>query len=63
MKAKTVERIFRAKSRQRKALAALPFEKKIEILVKMQKIAREIRQDPRLSVWKIKGNRLKEKLY
>ena len=63
MKAKTVERIFRAKSRQRKALAALPFEKKIDILVEMQKIAREIRKDPRLSVWKIKSSQLQEKLH
>ena len=36
---KVVDSIFRAKSRRRKELANLPFKKKIEILIELQKMA------------------------
>jgi hypothetical protein len=34
-------------------LAKLPFEKKIEIVVELQKAAAGIRKDPRHSVWQL----------
>jgi hypothetical protein len=50
---KVSAKVFRAKSRRRRELAKLSFEKKLKIMVRLQEIAREIRKDPRLRVWKI----------
>jgi len=51
MKNKAAETIFRKKRRRRRQLAQLPFEKKIEIVVELQKTAAAIRKDPRRIVW------------
>lgn len=51
MKNKTVELIFQKKRERRRQLAKLPFEKKIEIVVELQKAAAVIRKDPRHIVW------------
>lgn len=40
----SIEAIFRAKEERRKELANLPFEEKIEILKRLQTIARTIRK-------------------
>ena len=53
MKNKAAEIIFRRKRERRRLLAKLPFEKKVEIVVELQKAAAEIRKDPRLIVWPI----------
>jgi len=53
MKNKTAEIIFRKKRERRRQLARLPFEKKIEIVVELQKTAAAIRKDPRRIVWPI----------
>lgn len=53
MKNKTVELIFQKKRERRRQLAKLPFEKKIEIVVELQKAAAVIRKDPRHIVWPI----------
>jgi hypothetical protein len=46
-------RIFRAKTVRRRQLARLPFEEKIRIVVRLQKIAAGVRKDRRNRVWKI----------
>jgi hypothetical protein len=51
MKNKAAEIIFRKKRERRRQLANLPFEKKIEIVVELQKAAAAIRRDPRRIVW------------
>jgi len=38
------EEIFRAKERRRKELAKLPFEQKIEIVKRLQTVAKEIKR-------------------
>ena len=51
-----IERIIRAKTLRRKELAKLPFEKKIEVLVRLQKIAKGIKRKGRKEekiVWRI----------
>ncbi len=53
MKNKAAERIFRQKRDRRRQLAKLPFEKKIEIVVELQKAAAGIREDSRRKVWPI----------
>ncbi len=53
MKNKTAESVFRKKRARRRQLAKLPFERKIEIIVELQKVAAEIRKDPRHIVWPI----------
>ena len=53
MKDKDIQRISRAKLRRRRELAKLPFDKKIEIIIEMQKIARDIRKDRKYRVWQI----------
>ena len=53
MKNKAAERIFRQKRDRRRQLAKLPFEKKIEIVVELQKTAAAIRKDSRRIVWPI----------
>ena len=51
MKNDAAEIIFRRKNKRRHLLAKLPFEKKIEIVVELQRTAAEIRKDPRRIVW------------
>ncbi len=53
MKNRAAEIVFRKKRKRRRQLARLPFEKKIEIVVELQKTASAIRKDPRRSVWPI----------
>lgn len=53
---KEIERLFREKARRRKELARLPFEKKILILLELQKIARDLGVGPKKAsrfVWEI----------
>ena len=38
------ERLFRAKARRRRQLAALPIEEKIRILIEMQRLSNDIRR-------------------
>ena len=51
VKNRSAEIVFRRKRDRRRRLAELPFEKKIEIVVELQKVASGIRKDPRRSVW------------
>jgi hypothetical protein len=51
MENNAAELIFEKKRERRRRLAKLPFEKKIEIIVELQKIAEGIRKDPRHIVW------------
>jgi hypothetical protein len=69
-KVKKIEKIFRAKDLRRRQLAKLPFEKKIEILVKLQEMAKGIKREENVDkkmIWRIRevkgseGNRLTEK--
>jgi len=53
MKNKAAEDIFRKKRKRRRRLAKLSFEKKIEIVVELQKMAAPIRKDPRHIIWPI----------
>ena len=53
VKATSVGKVFREKDARRRKLAALPFDEKIKILVRLQKIARDIKKDPTLPVWPI----------
>jgi hypothetical protein len=50
---KAAEKVFRKKRDRRRRLAKLPFEKKIEIVVALQKAAAGIRRDSRYIVWPI----------
>jgi hypothetical protein len=50
---KAAERIFRHKRERRSQLARLPFEKKIEILVELQKLARGIPKHADKPIWRI----------
>jgi hypothetical protein len=43
-KRKLAERLFRAKSRRRQRLAALPIEEKVRILIQMQRLSNDIRR-------------------
>jgi hypothetical protein len=51
MKNKSAERVFWQKRERRRQLAQLPFERKIEIIIELQKAAAGIRKDPRHIVW------------
>jgi hypothetical protein len=51
LKNKAAEIIFQKKRERRRQLAKLPFEKKIEIVVELQKATAVIRKDPRHIVW------------
>ncbi len=51
MENKTAAMIFKKKRERRRQLAKLPFEKKIEIIVELQKAASVIRKDPRHVIW------------
>jgi hypothetical protein len=53
MNDKAAEKVFRKKRDRRRRLAKLPFEKKIEIVVALQKAAAGIRKDSRHIVWPI----------
>ena len=52
---KKIDDLFKAKEEFHKKLARLPFEEKIRILVKLQKIANNIKSSSRKkhNVWKI----------
>lgn len=50
---KSADRVFEKTLKCRRQLAKLPFEKKIEIVVKLQRIAAEIRPDKRRQAWPI----------
>ena len=50
---KAARLVFRKKRDRRRRLANLPFEKKIEIVVALQKAAAGIRKDPRHIIWPI----------
>ena len=51
MEAEYPKIIFEKKRARRRQLAKLPFEKKIEIVVELQKAAAGIRGDPRRKAW------------
>ncbi len=51
MKNRAAETVFRKKRERRRLLAKLPFERKIEIVVELQKTAAAIRKNPRRIVW------------
>ena len=51
MKDKTLETVFEKKRERRRQLAKLPFEKKIAIIVELQKTAAAIHKNPRRVVW------------
>jgi len=51
MKNKAANRIFQKKHARRAQLARLPFEKKIEIIVELQKMAGGIGKNARKPVW------------
>lgn len=53
MESKSAEAVFEKKRKRRRQLAKLPFEKKIEIVVELQKAAAGIREDFRRKVWPI----------
>jgi len=53
MKNESAERIFEQKRERRRQLARLPFEKKIEIIVELQKASAEIRKDRRHIIWQL----------
>ncbi|MDH4273394.1 MAG: hypothetical protein OEW18_15580 [Candidatus Aminicenantes bacterium] len=51
MKGEYPKIVFEKKRERRRQLAKLPFEKKIEIVVELQKAAAAIRQDTRRRAW------------
>jgi hypothetical protein len=53
MENKIAARIFLQKRARRAQLAGLPFEKKIEIVVELQKMAKGIRKNAHRAVWPI----------
>jgi hypothetical protein len=53
MKSKSAEAVFEKKRERRRRLAQLPFERKIEIVVELQKAAAGIREDARRKAWPI----------
>ena len=50
---KSAEAVFEKKLKRRRQLAKLPFERKIEIIVELQKAAAGIREGSRRKVWSI----------
>jgi hypothetical protein len=56
MKNSATEIIFKKKRERRRQLAKLPFERKIEIVVELQKTATAIRKDPRRIVWPLQSD-------
>jgi hypothetical protein len=53
MKSKSAEAAFKKKRERRRQLAKLPFEKKIEVVVELQKAAAGIREDLGRRIWPI----------
>ncbi|MBC7360785.1 MAG: hypothetical protein H5U06_00635 [Candidatus Aminicenantes bacterium] len=53
MENKSLDYIFEKERQRRRQLAKLPFEKKIEIIVKLQRVAAGIKKDKRHKVWPI----------
>jgi hypothetical protein len=53
MKSKAAASVFEKKRERRRQLAKLPFEKKIEIVVELQKAAAGIRKDTRHLIWQL----------
>jgi hypothetical protein len=53
MKSKAAASVFEKKRERRRQLSQLPFEKKVEIVVELQKAAAGIRKDSRRIVWPI----------
>ena len=53
MKNKTAERIFAQKRARRAQLAKLPFEKKIKIIVELQKMASGVAKNAKKPIWPI----------
>ncbi len=51
MKSESAEAAFEKKRRRRRQLARLPFEKKIEIVVELQKAAAGIRKNSAHRIW------------
>ncbi len=51
MKNRAAERIFRHKRERRAQLSRLPFEKKIEIIVELQKMAGGIKKKNAKPIW------------
>jgi hypothetical protein len=50
---KSAETAFMKKRERRRQLAKLPFEKKIEIIVELQKAAAGVREDLKRRIWPI----------
>jgi hypothetical protein len=53
MNERAAQAIFKAKEERRRKLAKLPFEEKIRIIVRLQRIAAAIRKDRKLRVWRL----------
>ena len=53
MKNKSAERVFEQKREASAPTGPAPFEKKIEIVVELQKAAAGIRQGPRHIIWQL----------
>ena len=53
MKSESAETVFKKKRERRRLLARLPFEKKIEIIVELQKAAAGIRREPHRKPWEL----------
>jgi hypothetical protein len=53
MKNEPAKTVFEKKRDRRRELAKLPFEKKIEIVVELQKAAAEVRKDTRHLIWQL----------
>jgi len=50
---RAVKKIFWAKAERRRELAQLPFEEKIRIVVRLQKIAAAIRKSSKRKIWRL----------
>ena len=55
MTTKSAEAVFEKKRERRRQLAQLPFERKIEIVVELQKAAAGVCEDLKRRVWPIGG--------
>jgi hypothetical protein len=53
MKNRSAEAVFSKKRERRRQLAKLPFEKKIEIIVELQKAAAGIQKERTRRVWTV----------
>ena len=53
MENESAERVFKQKRERRRHLAQLPFERKVEIIIELQKAAAGIRKDPRHIIWQL----------